>query len=139
MLKGIKIFKRKWMIHGIIATSILSVGVLSSGCSASAEPYDYTPSSPIDAEAEGLTPFERRVEVIAMSCAACHGTDGRKATTIPALAGKPLPVLSALLLAYKNDQMPDATVMPRIAKAYTDDELRAVAEYFANITPGLEE
>jgi cytochrome c553 len=79
------------------------------------------------------SPFEQRVEIIAMTCAACHGTDGRKASAIPALAGKPSPVLSALLMAFKQDQMPDATVMPRLTKGYTEEELRAVAEYFASL------
>lgn len=139
MLKRITIFEQKWLRRGIIGLFAVCAIASVSGCSANAELQEYSAPEPLDAAAEGLSLFERRVEVIAMSCAACHGTDGRKATAIPALAGKPFPVLNALLLAYRSDQMPDATVMPRIANAYTEEELRAVAEYFANITPGAEE
>ena len=79
--------------------------------------------------------FSSRIEVIARTCAACHGTDGQLATAIPPLAGKPEVVLNALLQAYKNDQIPQATVMPRIAKGFSDEELAALALYFSQINP----
>ncbi|MCH8475522.1 MAG: c-type cytochrome [Opitutales bacterium] len=78
--------------------------------------------------------LEKRAKAIAQSCAACHGTDGRFHSEIPSLAGKPEPVLSALLIAYRNDSIPNATVMPRIAKGYTEEELRAVAAHFATLS-----
>lgn len=90
----------------------------------------WTPSQASD----GVS-LEKRAKAIAQSCAACHGTDGRFHSEIPSLAGKPEPVLSALLIAYRNDSIPHATVMPRIAKGYTEEELRAVAAHFANISP----
>lgn len=80
-----------------------------------------------------------RAEVIAQSCAACHGTGGRLDTAIPSLAGQPAAVLSAQLLAFKRDQMPGATVMPRLARGYSDEELEAVANYFASLTPDADE
>lgn len=76
---------------------------------------------------------QRQVEVLAGSCANCHGTEGRLAGVIPAIAHRPAGVLEAQLLAFKRDQEPRATVMDRIAKGYTDDELRALAQYFANL------
>lgn len=79
--------------------------------------------------------FSQRIEVIARTCASCHGTDGRLNTDIPSLAGKPEVVLNALLQAYRNDQIPNATVMPRIAKGFTPEELAAVALYFSEISP----
>jgi cytochrome subunit of sulfide dehydrogenase len=76
-----------------------------------------------------------RVQAIAQTCAACHGTAGRLQTAIPPLAGKPEAVMSAQLLAFKRDEMPGATVMPRLAKGYTDKELKALARYFASLKP----
>ncbi len=74
-----------------------------------------------------------RVKAIARTCAACHGTEGRYETGIPTLAGKPEAVLSAQLLAFKRDEMPGATVMPRLMRGYGEDELRAVARYFSGL------
>lgn len=76
---------------------------------------------------------QRQVEVLAGSCANCHGTEGRLAGAIPAIANRPASVLEAQMLAFKNDEEPRATVMDRIAKGYTDEEIRALAHYFANL------
>ncbi len=113
----------------------VTAGLLLAGDSEPADQAETLPDAVESGDAEGRVPLDSRAEIIAMSCAACHGTDGRKATAIPALAGKPAPVLEALLLAYKRDQMPDATVMPRLAKGYTDEELASVAEYFSALSP----
>ena len=78
---------------------------------------------------------EARIASIARTCAACHGTDGRAVTTIPPIAGKPEVVLRAQLHAFQEDQIPGATVMPRLTKGYTQEELAAVAAYFANLDP----
>ncbi len=72
---------------------------------------------------------------IAATCSACHGTEGRIRTEIPSIAGQPEIVLAAQLLAFREDLIPGATVMPRLAKGYTEEELRAVAGYFAALSP----
>ncbi len=86
-------------------------------------------SEPVDENAVGA----ERAEAVARTCAACHGTKGGFETDIPSLAGKPEAVLEAQLLAFKRDEMPGATVMPRLTRGYEDDELRAVARYFASL------
>ncbi len=83
------------------------------------------------AEDEVIGP--ERVEAIARTCAACHGTGGQLQTEIPPLAGNPQAVLEAQLLAFKRDEVPGATVMPRLTRGYEDEELRAVAAYFASL------
>jgi cytochrome subunit of sulfide dehydrogenase len=77
-----------------------------------------------------------RAASIAQGCAACHGTGGGLTTAIPPLAGKPEVLLRAQLLAFKQDAMPGATIMPRLAKGFSDEELEAVARYFATLQPG---
>lgn len=74
-----------------------------------------------------------QVALMASSCANCHGTDGKLAGAIPAIANRPAGVLEAQLLAFKQDQQPNTTVMNRIAKGFSDEELKALAEYFAHI------
>lgn len=74
-----------------------------------------------------------RASALAATCAACHGTEGRLNTEIPAIAGKPEQVLSIMLVAFRNDQMPNATVMPRLTKGFTEEELQAIARYFSEL------
>ena len=74
-----------------------------------------------------------QVELLAASCANCHGTEGRLAGVIPAIAQRPAGVLEAQLLAFKRGEEARATVMDRIARGYSDEELRALARYFANL------
>ncbi|MEZ5478847.1 MAG: c-type cytochrome [Thiolinea sp.] len=68
--------------------------------------------------------------MIAVTCAGCHGTDGAGGSAIPPLKGRDAAYMTEALLGYKNDSRP-GSIMPRIAKGYTEDELKAVAEYFA--------
>jgi len=74
------------------------------------------------------------VTVLAGTCANCHGTDGRSPGGMPSLAGRPESALKAQLLAFKSDTPPvGTTVMNRLAKGYTDDELAALAKHFSQI------
>jgi cytochrome subunit of sulfide dehydrogenase len=66
----------------------------------------------------------------AASCAACHGTDGKSNSAIPAIAGQDKAVLLQKLLAYKQGTLP-ATVMHQHAKGYTDAELERLAAHFS--------
>ncbi len=71
-------------------------------------------------------------QTIGLTCVVCHGAQGRGTMSIPALAGRNADQTYAALLAYKNGSRP-ATVMDRHAKAYSDEELRAVSDYFASL------
>ncbi|WP_299020362.1 c-type cytochrome [uncultured Tepidimonas sp.] len=71
-----------------------------------------------------------QVKVWAAACANCHGTDGRAEPGMEALAGKNADDMTKTLLDFKAGRKP-ATIMHQISKGYTDDELRAIAAYFA--------
>jgi sulfide dehydrogenase cytochrome subunit len=71
-----------------------------------------------------------QVKVWAAACANCHGTDGRAQPGMEALAGKNVDDMTKSLLDFKAGRKP-ATIMHQISKGYTDDELRAIAAYFA--------
>ncbi|AQU81241.1 MAG: c-type cytochrome [Halomonas sp.] len=79
-----------------------------------------------------------QLEVLAGSCANCHGTDGRMVGAVPALAGRSAEQLEARLLAFKHEENTGATIMDRIAKGYTDEELASLADYFSHL-PATEE
>ena len=68
--------------------------------------------------------------VIGATCMGCHGFKGMGSGDIPRLAGVPAGVTAGKLMAYKADDL-EGTVMNRIAKGYSDDEIQAVAEFFA--------
>ena len=68
---------------------------------------------------------------LAATCANCHGTGGRPHNaTIPALAGMPADTLLARLTDYRSGKLA-GTVMPQIAKGYTEEQLRLVAAYLS--------
>lgn len=69
----------------------------------------------------------------AASCAVCHGPDGRPpaGSPVPALGGRPQAELIELMLNFKNGKRP-GTVMPQIAKGYSDSEIIAIAAWFAD-------
>jgi len=74
------------------------------------------------------------VTVLAASCANCHGTDGRSPGSIPSIAGRPESILGEQLKAFKSDNPPaGTTVMNRLAKGLSDEQLDALALHFSQI------
>lgn len=71
-------------------------------------------------------------EAIGFTCAGCHGTDGDSQGSAPSLKGEDAATLKEMLMDFKAGKE-KATIMDRIAKGYSDEELAAVAEYFAKI------
>lgn len=66
----------------------------------------------------------------ASSCTGCHPPGGDGAPTIPPLDGRPAAATIAALLAFKSGAVP-ATVMDRIVKGFSDAEVEAIAQWFA--------
>jgi cytochrome c553 len=69
----------------------------------------------------------------AASCAICHGPDGKSpaGSPVPRLAGRQQADLVELMLDFKNGRRP-GTVMPQIARGYSDTEIIAMAAWFAD-------
>ena len=67
---------------------------------------------------------------LAATCANCHGTNGVSKGEVASLAGLPADRIVATMAAFKSGTLP-ATVMHQIAKGYTDDQIKAMAAYFA--------
>ena len=78
--------------------------------------------------AEGV----RTASMLAGTCAGCHGTKGASAGDImPIIGGMEKEFLQTILLEYKTGER-DSTIMGRIAKGYSDAELKAIASYMAD-------
>ena len=72
-----------------------------------------------------------RAQQLASACAICHGTEGRSdGKVLPPLAGMPRDHVAAQMRAFRDGQRP-ATVMHQIAKGYTDEQIDALAAFFA--------
>jgi sulfide dehydrogenase cytochrome subunit len=70
--------------------------------------------------------------ILALSCAACHGTAGNSPGSIPSIRGKKATYIDGKLKGFR-DGREAATVMDRIAKGYSDEEIAAMARYFASL------
>jgi len=81
----------------------------------------------------GLAPAEEnlRGRTIASACFGCHGAGSESGAAIPPLiVGAPAKYIEGSLKAFRDDSRP-STIMGRIAKGYTDEDIAAVAQYFS--------
>lgn len=70
-------------------------------------------------------------QALAFTCAGCHGTDGSSVgPSMPSIASMDPAVFIEAMNAYKVDQR-HSTIMNRIAKAYSDKQIEAMAWFFA--------
>ncbi|WP_455375336.1 c-type cytochrome [Kaarinaea lacus] len=69
--------------------------------------------------------------MLSITCAGCHGTDGRSNGAIPSIAGKSADYISQAMMDFRDDKRP-STVMMRHAKGYNDEEIKLIADYFAS-------
>jgi len=100
----------------IAAVTVVSLSVLAGGQAEAAE-------------AAGVDP---RGQVLAFSCASCHGTDGKSVSIIPSFYGKSPEYLETALMDFKSGKR-YSTVMMRHAKGYTDEEIRLIAQYYGTV------
>jgi cytochrome c553 len=73
--------------------------------------------------------------LLAAQCAQCHGTNGRAVAGFEDLAGKNALEMYEELLEMKYRPTAES-IMDRQAKGYTEEQLRAIADYFASLPPG---
>ena len=73
---------------------------------------------------------EIRTPMIAQGCAGCHGQSGAGMGSVPRIAGYSREAFIAVWESFRNDERP-AAIMNRIARGYTDEEVAALADYFA--------
>jgi len=87
------------------------------------------------AVAAGAHPAEAQsadVSILALTCSGCHGRDVKGSGAVPALRGLPSGHLTTQLKAFKTGERP-ATVMNRLARGYTDEEIAGLATYFSQL------
>jgi len=75
-------------------------------------------------------PQNANPQLLAWSCAGCHGPNGHSPSMIPSLYGRTAASIAESLRSYRFDRTP-STVMGRIAKGYSDAEIASLAQTIA--------
>lgn len=68
--------------------------------------------------------------LLAQACLGCHGPGAAGQYGVPTIAGRPAPELVAQMTQFRANERP-GTIMGRIARGYTSEEIAAVATYLA--------
>ena len=71
-------------------------------------------------------------QAMAQTCYVCHGPAGRSAPPIPTIARVPADILRIRMMEFKTEQRP-STVMARIAKGYSDEQIVAISDYLGSL------
>ncbi len=67
---------------------------------------------------------------LAATCANCHGTNGQARGEMKPLAGMSAAKIIATLADFRSGAQ-TGTIMPQIAKGYTDEQIRLIANHMA--------
>ncbi|VAW48814.1 hypothetical protein MNBD_GAMMA04-1644 [hydrothermal vent metagenome] len=74
-----------------------------------------------------------RATMLANTCAGCHGSNGiSNGPLTPSIAGLPKEYIAESMYDFATGKRP-STVMQRIAKGYTDADIKDLSEYFSNL------
>ena len=71
---------------------------------------------------------------LAATCANCHGTNGVSVGEVASLAGRPRDELVRKMQDFKAGRA-QGTIMPQLAKGFTDPQIDIVAAWFAAQPP----
>ncbi len=71
---------------------------------------------------------------LAATCASCHGTGGVSAGGPSSLAGRSKGELVDAMLEFRSGTRP-GTVMPQLARGYTDEQIALLSAWFAAQRP----
>lgn len=82
--------------------------------------------------APALLAAQNQGEALAFQCLICHGPQGQGGGEIPPLRAKSAATLMAALQGFKSGER-KATIMDRIAKGFSDEELRLITDYLAKL------
>jgi len=76
------------------------------------------------------TVFADDAGLIANACTSCHGVDGRSQSAIPTIAGIDPVIFMQIMRSFATDSLV-VTIMNRIARAYSDEQILLLANYFS--------
>ncbi len=71
--------------------------------------------------------------LLAQACAGCHGQLGAGEHGTPTLAAYDKVALARVWNEFRNNQRPAASIMPRIARGYSEAEVATLADYCSSV------
>ena len=71
-------------------------------------------------------------QAMVQTCYVCHGPEGRSAEAVPMLMRGQKELVVQQLLDFKAERRP-ATIMNRVAKGYSDEQIAAIVDYLAGL------
>lgn len=71
-----------------------------------------------------------RAASLAHSCTVCHGTEGKGSLSIPKIRGLDRKDIAQSLKGFRSGEERQ-TIMGRLAKEFTDEEIELLASYFS--------
>jgi len=71
-------------------------------------------------------------QAMVQTCYVCHGPQGKSAEAVPPLMLGQKDFIQRQMLDFKTDRRP-ATIMNRIAKGYSDEQIAAITDYLATV------
>ena len=69
---------------------------------------------------------------IGLTCYGCHGADGISLGAVPSMKGMSEEHVRTALMDFKSGKR-SGTIMNRIAKGYTDEQIKALAKFVAGL------
>lgn len=69
---------------------------------------------------------------IGLTCYGCHGADGVSKGAVPSLKGLGESDVVRAMMAFKSGER-QGTIMNRIAKGYTDEQIKALGKFVADL------
>jgi len=70
--------------------------------------------------------------ILANTCFSCHGHEGKSLGAMPSIQGRPAEYIQTMLNAFRDDKR-KGTVMNRIAKGFTSDEIKSLSQYISSL------
>ncbi|HRW19056.1 MAG TPA: hypothetical protein P5181_09445 [Dermatophilaceae bacterium] len=117
------------LVLGVIAASAVAVGSATTPTSAAVAPQTLAAASSTTSLA--MHPGK----LLASNCFQCHGTNGVNGQ-FDSLAGKSASELFNELKELQTKPDADKAIMKVHALGYTDEQLRLIADFFANVQTG---
>ena len=116
--------------RGRVRVGVISAVALVAAMAAASVAHAQAPGRPAPAELYGAAIGSAgNPPPGASSCSGCHPASTSIDTPVKRLIGSKPEEIVAAVKAFRSGEKP-ATIMDRIAKGFTDDEIKAIADWF---------
>lgn len=114
----------KFMAIGLLGAGALAAQAQTPAAAPAAAPARIAAATP------AATPTPAQIRLWATTCMTCHGSQGRAQPGMPSLAGMNRDDHIRQMMDFKTGSRP-ATIMHHIARGFNDEQIAAIAGYFA--------